>query len=103
VHNHKNLSEGGRNAWLNNIELMSDYYYQFVRNEAAYTCALESLGQAIHDARIYEVSFPMYRMNGLVLHDLDYVMRHRKSPIDSVLTIETGREGLFGKLTITHF
>lgn len=102
VNEHKNLNDDGRRAWLNNIELMSDYYYQFVTNEAAYQCALEALGQAIHDARIYEVSFPMYRNYGLVLHDLDYVMRHRKSPIDSALTMEPGKDGLIGKLSITH-
>ena len=102
VNEHKHLSEDERKAWLNNIELMSDYYYQFVTNESAYNCALETLGQEIHDARIEEVTFPMFRNYGLVLHDLDYVLRHRKSPIDSVLTIETGRDGLFGRLAITH-
>ena len=102
VNEHKNLNEDGRKAWLNNIELMSDYYYQFVTNESAYQCALEALGQAIHDARIKEVTFPMFRNYGLVLHDLDYVMQHRKSPIDSILTIKTGNDGLFGKLSITH-
>lgn len=102
VNEHKNINEDERKAWLNNIELMSEYYYQFVTNESAYQCTLEALGQAIHDARIKEVTFPMFRNYGLVLHDLDYVMRHRKSPIDSILTIETGTEGLFGKLTITH-
>lgn len=96
------ISDDGRRAWLNNIELMSDYYYQYVTNESAYNCALEALGQAIHDARIEEVTFPMFRNYGLVLHDLDYVMRHRKSPIDSVLTVKTGPDGLFGTLAITH-
>jgi len=102
VNEHKNINEDDRKAWLNNIELMSDYYYQFVTNESAYKCALEVLGQEIHDARIQEVSFPMFRNYGLVLHDLNYVLRHRKSPIDSVLMIDTGKDGLYGKLTITH-
>jgi hypothetical protein len=60
------------------------------------------LGQEIHDSHIKEVSFPMFRNYGLVLHDLDYVLQHRKPPIDSVLTIETATNGLIGKLTITH-
>ena len=102
VHENKIISEDGRMAWLNNIDLMKDYYYQFVANESAYKCALEALGQEIHDAHVKEVTFPMFRNYGLVLHDLDYVMQHRKSPIDSNLTIETGKEGLFGKLSITH-
>ena len=102
VHENKLISEDGRKAWLNNIELMKDYYYQYVANESAYRCALEALGQEIHDGRVKEVTFPMFRNYGLVLHDLDYVLQHRKSPIDSNLAVEKGRDGLFGKLTIQH-
>jgi len=102
VHENKLISEDGRKAWLNNIELMNDYYYQYVSNEAAYKCALEALGEQIHVARIQELTFPMYRNYGLVLHDLEYVLEHKKSPIDGVLTIETGKEGVFGKFVISH-
>jgi len=102
VHENKIISEDERTAWLNNIELMKDYYYQYVLNETAYKCALGALGEAIHVARIKEVTFPMFRNYGLVFHDLDYVLQHRKSPIDSSLVVETGKEGLLGKLTITH-
>ncbi len=102
VEENRLISEDGRRAWLNNIELMSDYYYQYVKNEAAYQCALKALGEEIHVARIKELTFPMYRNYGLVLHDLEYVLEHRKSPIDGVLTIETGKEGVFGKFVISH-
>ncbi|HIC43533.1 MAG TPA: hypothetical protein EYO73_04330 [Sulfurimonas sp.] len=102
VHENTNINEDEKVAWLNNIELMNEYYHQFITNEEAYQCALEALGQEIHDARITEVAFPLFRNYGLVLHDLDYVMQNRKSPIDSKLTIETGNEGLIGKLIITH-
>ncbi len=102
VHENTMINEDGRRAWLNNIELMKEYYYQYVLNETAYKCALEALGQEIHDARVKEVTFPMFRNYGLVLHDLDYILQHRKSPIDSNLAVETGKEGLFGKLTIFH-
>jgi len=102
VHENKLISEDDRRAWLKNIDLMKDYYYQYVANESAYKCALEALGQYIHDARVEEVTFPMFRNYGLVLHDLDYVMQQRKSPIDSNLTVETGQDGLVGRLTLTH-
>jgi len=102
VEENKNLNDDERRAWLNNIELMSDYYYQYVSNESAYGCALEALGQYIHEGRIQEVTFPMFRNYGLVLHDLLYVLEHRKSPIDGVLNIEEGKEGLLGKLTLKH-
>ncbi len=102
VYENKMINEDGRKAWLNNIELMKEYYFQYVINESAYKCALEALGQEIHDGRVKEVIFPMFRNYGLVLHDLDYILQHRKPPIDSNLTVETGKEGLFGKLTIFH-
>ena len=102
VHENSIITEDDRNAWLKNIDLMEEYYYQYVRNESAYKCALEALGQHIHDAQVQEVTFPMFRNYGLVLHDLDYVMQHRKPPIDSNLTVEAGRDGLMGRLTITH-
>jgi len=102
VHENTIIGEDERTAWLNNIELMSEYYYQYVTNESAYKCALEVLGKEIHDSRIEEVSFPMFRNYGLVLHDLDYVLQHRKPPIDSILTIEPAKSGLLGKLTVKH-
>lgn len=102
VNEHKNLSEDGRQAWLNNIELMSDYYYQYVANERAYNSALEVLAQEIHDGRIQEVSFPMFRNYGMVLHDLLYVLEHRKSPIDGNLDIQTKDGTLMGYLHLSH-
>ena len=102
VQENNRLSEDESTAWLNNIELMSDYYYQYVTNESVYKCVLEALGQEIHDARIHEVTFPMFKNYGMVLHDLLYVLEHRKSPIDGLITVETGKEGLFGKLSLQH-
>ena len=102
VHENTMINVDERKAWLNNIELMKEYYYQYVVNESAYKCALEALGQEIHDARVKEVTFPMFRNYGLVLHDLDYILQHRKPPIDSNLAVETGKEGLLGKLTLSH-
>jgi len=102
VHEHEHLSEDGRQAWLNNIELMSEYYYQYVTNEAAYQCALQALADEMDEAKIQEVTFPMFRNYGLVLHDLEGILLARKSPIDSVLTIETGADGLYGKLVLSH-
>lgn len=102
VHDHHNLEEDDRQAWINNIELMDKYYHQYVTNEVAYKRALDILGQEIHDARIEEVSFPMFRNYGMVLHDLLYVLEHRKSPIDGTLEIETVDEGLVGRLKLKH-
>jgi hypothetical protein len=102
VNTNDSLSEDERKAWLNNIELMSDYYLQFVTNDSAYKCALESLSQQIHEALIKEVRFPMFKNYGLVLHDLIHVLENRKSPIDASLSVENIDGEFFGKLSIKH-
>ena len=102
VNANKRISEDGRSAWLKNIELMHDYYMQYVTNESAYQCALEALGKEIHDAHIEEVTFPMFRNYGAVLHDLIYVLEHRKSPIDAELNINEKDKEFFGTLSIKH-
>jgi len=102
VHENLIISKEGKDAWLNNIELMNDYCHQFVTNDTAYQCALRALGEELYVAKIEEVTFPMFRNYGLVLHDLDNVLQHRKPPIDTTLTVETGINGFVGKLTIVH-
>ncbi len=102
VHENSRVSEDGRKAWLNNIEIMRGYYLQYMTNESAYRCALEALAQEIHDAQIKEVTFPMFRHYGIVLHDLIYVLEHRKSPIDADLSIEKKDDEIIGKLSIQH-
>jgi len=81
---------------------MTDYYMQYVANEAAYKCALGVLGQEIHDSHIKELTFPMFRNYGLVLHDLVYVLEHRKPPIDGILSVVAKSDSVIGKLVIKH-
>lgn len=102
VHENRILDEFERQAWLKNIDLMSDYYLQYVTNESAYRCALETLAQEIHDAQIKEVSFPMVRNYGIVLHDLIPVLEHCRPPIDAELNIEKKEKDFFVILSIRH-
>ena len=102
VKENKTISEDGRRAWLKNIEMMRNYYMQYVTNESAYKCALDALAEAIHVAHIKEVTFPMFRNYGMVLHDLINVLEHRKPPIDADLSIEKKENDLIGKLSIVH-
>jgi len=102
VHNNTTINEDERQAWLNNIALMSDYYMQHVINESAYNCALNILSDEIHDARIQKITVPMFRNYGIVFHDLLYILEHRKSPIDAKLSIEHPEDGYVGILSITH-
>lgn len=102
VNANSNLSDDERKAWLNNIDMMRDYYMQYVTNESAYKCALDALAQNIHDARIEQVTFPMFRNYGSVLHDLISVLTRRKSPMDAELSIEKRDDEFFGTLSIRH-
>lgn len=102
VNENKIITEDERKAWLNNIDMMRDYYLQYVTNDSAYECALNVLGQEIHDAKIKKISFPMFRNYGLVLNDLIKILSHRKSPIDAELSVEKHDKDFVGKLTIQH-
>ncbi len=102
IHDNNNLNEEEERTWLNNIELMKDYSYQYISNETAYISGLEVIGQEIHDARIQEMTFPMFRNYDLVLQDLIHVLENKKPPIDGVLDITMTKDGLVGILTIRH-
>lgn len=102
VKNNTTINEDERSAWLNNITLMQKYYYQYVTNESAYDAALHVISDEIHDAKIQEITVPMFRNYGLVFHDLLYLLEHRKSPIDAELTIEHKEDSYIGKLRIVH-
>ena len=102
INDNKTISEDERAVWLKNISLMRDYYLQYVINESTYKRALQVLAEQIHVARIEEITFPSFRHYGEVLHDLIYVLEHRKPPIDSDLIFETKDGPLIGKLSIRH-
>ena len=96
------ISDEERTAWRNNIGYMEAYYRQYVTNESAYTCALEALAKAVKAAQIKEISFPMFKNYGSVLHDLITVLAKQKPPIDAELSIDAKDNTFEGKLTITH-
>lgn len=102
VHDNKIIDEFERRAWLKNIELMHDYHLQYFTNESAYRCALATLAQEVHDARIKEVGFPMIRNYGIVLHDLIPILEHRRPPIDAELSIDKQESGFYVRLAIRH-
>ena len=102
VHENKSLSDDERVAWLGNINLMKDYFFQYVVNKSAYEAALDALGDEIHDGKIKEISVPMFKNYGMVLNDLVCVLERRKSPIDSELQVEEKNGKLIGTLYISH-
>jgi len=96
------LSSDEKIAWLGNIEMMKEYFYQFVTNKAAYEAALIALSDEIHEGQIKEVSVPMFKNYAMVLNDLVSVLESRKAPIDSEVKIEQKSDELIGTLYITH-
>lgn len=87
-----------RRAWLGNIEVMRDYYLQYITNESAYQCALNALVDKIHESHIEEVTFTIGRNYGLVLSHLVEVLRYYKPPYDALLSFEKKDGETVGKL-----
>ncbi len=102
VENNDRLSSDGRRAWLGNIKIMTDYYLQYVTNEAAYQCALNALADMIHKAHIEYITFPLSRNHGLVLSHLVDVLRDHKPPYDATLSAENKDGVLIGKLDMNR-
>ena len=91
-----------RKAWLGNIEIMRDYYLQYITNESAYQCALNALVDKIHESHIEEVTFPIGRNYGLVLSHLVDVLRDYKPPYDALLSFEEKDGTTVGKLDMNR-
>jgi len=102
VKDNNSLTLDERTAWLNNIDIMRDYYLQHVTNATAYECALNALADEVHVAKVQEVSIPLFRNYGVVLDDLTKVLENRKSPIDSTMKIEATADGLLGTVCFSH-
>lgn len=96
------LTSDERKAWLKNIDMMTDYYLQHTTNASAYKCALKALALEIHEAKVQEVSIPLFRNYGMVLGDLEVVLANMKSPIDTKMRIETTKDGLIGIVNYSH-
>jgi uncharacterized protein YejL (UPF0352 family) len=103
VHENDSLNYDEKRAWLNNIDIMQDYYLQYISNESVYNAALQALADEIAEAKVKEVTIPMFRNYGIVLHDLQKVLEKRKSPIDSDLEIKSTDEGIVGTMHFKHY
>ncbi len=103
VHENESLNADERRAWLENIKLMQDYFYQYIANQTAYEAALEALSEEIHAGVIKEVCVPMFKNYVIILNDLREVLERSKSPLDSDIKIEEKDGELHGTLCITHY
>jgi len=83
VQNNPTITEDERRAWLGNVDIMRDYYLQYVTNESAYECALNALADKIHESHINDIIFPLGNNYGLVFSHLIPVLTDHKPPYDA--------------------
>jgi len=80
VQNNVGITEDERRAWLGNIDIMRDYYLQYVTNENAYECALNALADKIDTLHINEIVFSLGHNYGLVFgHLVPLFVDHKPS------------------------
>ncbi len=96
------LTRDERTAWLGNIDIMRDYYLQYITNESAYACALNALADKIHGSHIEEVTFSLGRNYGLVMGDLIDILRDYKPPYDATLHFIEQDGATLGKLDMNR-
>jgi len=82
------LTADEKQAWLGNIDIMSNYYLQYTTNERAYQCILNVLADKIHENHIEYITVPLGRNYGLVLSHLVQVLQDHKPPYDASMRIE---------------
>jgi hypothetical protein len=102
VKNNDKLLADERRAWLGNIEIMRNYYLQYITNESAYQCALNALVDKIHKSHIEEITFTIGRNYGLVLSHLVDILRDYKPPYDALLSFEEKDGVAVGKLDMNR-
>ena len=98
VKENSHLTYDERVAWLGNIDIMHDYFLQYITNESAYNCALHALADKIHSSKIEEVTFPLGRNYGLIMADLIDILRDYKPAYDAALTFVEKDGQTVGKL-----
>ena len=96
------IGKDERRAWLGNIKVMNDYYFQYVTNESAYECALNALAKKIHKSHIETITFPIGRNHGLVLSHLVDVLRDHKPPYDATLRVKDNDGVAVGELDMNR-
>ena len=102
VKNNDKITKIERNAWLENIKIMRDYYLQYVTNENAYQCALNTLADRLHSMHIETLTFPIGRNHGLVLSHLIDILRDHKPPYDATLRIIEDKGVAIGELNMNR-
>jgi len=100
--NNPNLNSDEKDALLNNIKIMQEYYRQYIANEIAYECVLKALSTLIHQNKIDDITFMVGRNYGLVLSHLVQVLQDSK-PHDATMEFFSDNRGeTYGKLNMNR-
>ena len=102
VHDNPLLQPVDKEAWLGNIDIMEDYYRQFVQNEVVYECLLDILADDLYKKRIKEIIFHLGNNYGFVFSYLQNVLSEHKPPLDAEMQIEVKNGKTIGRFTIRH-
>ncbi len=102
VHDNTLLEAEDKEAWLGNIDIMEDYYRQFVQNEVVYECLLEILAQNLYQKKIKEIIFDLGNNYGFVFTYLQNVLSEHKPPLDAEMQIEVKNGKTLGHFYIRH-
>lgn len=102
VASNPNLSADERTAWLGNIDIMFDYYLQYMINKSVYECLLNVMAEKIYTLKIDYVTFPLGRNYGLVLSHLIDILRDYKHPFDATLSVIEQDGTTIGKLDMNR-
>jgi hypothetical protein len=101
--NNPNLNSDEKDALLNNIKIMQEYYRQYIANEIAYECTLKALSKLIHQNKIDDITFMVGRNYGLVLTRLAQVLQDSKPPYDATMEFFSDEKGeAYGKLNMNR-
>jgi hypothetical protein len=98
VKNNATITEDERRAWLGNIDIMRDYYLQYITNESAYACILNVLADKIHELHINEIIFTLGNNYALVFSHLLPVLTDHRPPYDAEIIMERVDGTTVGKL-----
>ena len=102
VENNPNLNEDEKTAWLGNIDIMKEYYMQFVENEVVFECLLEALAEDIYQRKTKEIRFSLGNNYGFVFSYLENVLAEHKPPLDVTMNMEVHNGTTIGHLEIKH-
>ena len=102
VHDNPLLQPEDKEAWLGNIDIMEDYYRQFVQNEVVYECLLDILARDLYQKKIKEIIFHLGNNYGFVFSYLQNVLGEHKPPLDADMQIEVKNGKTIGHFFIRH-